>query len=76
MANNSLKLRIDCVTEALFDNVSSWLKEYWSEEVTNTEIQIPDNDEGSYFIHIEGDLKDLYDDLLEAFAGEVFAEWE
>ena len=76
MAKKILKLRIDCPTEELFDKVSPWLKEYWSKEVTNTEISIPENDGDSYFIHIEGELKDLYDDLLEAFEGEVFAEWE
>jgi hypothetical protein len=76
MAKKIMKLRIDCPTEELFDKVSPWLKEYWSKEVTNTEISIPENDGDSYFIHIEGDLKDLFDDLLEAFEGEVFAEWE
>ena len=55
MAKKILKLRIDCPTEELFDKVSPWLKEYWSKEVTHTEISIPENDGESYFIHIEGD---------------------
>ena len=70
-------LKIYCDNKDTWDEVSSWLDTFWSDELQQISKWEPDpEDEGTYGMFCDGAVDDLKDDLEEVFEGRVEAEWD